>query len=146
MGISLTGTHVIFFIASIIAAGAVSGVFIAVTLNVTTSLSERGDRLQNQLDIDFTVINDPNTIPTSGVNYMFYIKNIGGSKLTTTNQTFQVFLDGEFIPTANFTFSETTTPIDGITTLYVRKTIAAGDHTLRVVGPQAVDDEFIFTK
>ena len=58
MGFSLTGTHIVFFITSVIIASAVSGVFIAVTTNITNSYSERGDRVQEQLDTDFQIIND----------------------------------------------------------------------------------------
>jgi flagellar protein FlaG len=150
MGFSLTGTHVIFFIASVIVAGTVSGVFIAVTMNVTTSISNRGDRVQEQLDTDFAIINDPDIIPVESIGtgeyYIFYLKNIGGAKLTTTNQTFQVFIDGELIAVANYTFGTTSVLIEEVTILYVKETIELGDHTLRVVGPQAVEEEFTFTK
>ena len=74
MGFSLTGTQVIFFIASLIVASAVSGVFVVVINNVSTSLSERGDRVQDQLDYEFTIINDPDNIPSEGSNYLFYMK------------------------------------------------------------------------
>jgi len=144
MGFSLTGTHVIFFVASIIVAGMVSGVFIAVTMNVTTSLSNRGDRVTEQLDTDFDIINDPNIIPVIGAYYIFYLKNIGGVRLTTSNQTFQVFIDGELIGTDNYYFENTSIPIESVTSLYVNTTLAPGDHTLRVVGPQAVNREFTF--
>ncbi len=146
MGFSLTGTHVIFFIAAVIAAGMVSGVFIAITLNVSTSLSDRGDRVKEQLDTDFAIINDPNTIPLQGSYYLFYLKNIGGKTLTTTNQTFQVFLDGEIIPSSYYYFNDSSLVMEGVTTLYVNTTIAGGDHTLRIVGPQAIEDEFMFTR
>jgi flagellar protein FlaG len=146
MGFSLTGTHVIFFIAAVIVAGMVSGVFIAEIMNITSSLSDRGDRLKEQLDTDFAIINDPNTIPISGEYYIFYLQNIGGTSLITTNQTFQVFIDGEIIGIANYYFSTTSIPREGVTNLYVKTTIATGDHTLRVVGPQAVAEEFTFTE
>jgi len=55
MGFSLTGTHVIFFIASVIIAGAVSGIFVAITYDVSNSLSSRGERVQDQLDIEFKI-------------------------------------------------------------------------------------------
>jgi archaeal flagellar protein FlaG len=144
MGFSLTGTHVIFFVAAVIVAGMVSGVFIAVTMNVTTSLSNRGDRVAEQLNTDFDIINDPNIIPLIGPYYNFYLKNIGGARLTTTNQTFQIFIDGELIGLSQYYFENTSIQIEGITTLYVNTTLASGDHTLRVVGPQAVDREFTF--
>jgi flagellar protein FlaG len=146
MGFSLTGTHVIFFIAAVIAAGMVSGVFIAVTMNVSTSLSDRGDRVKDQLDTDFAIINDPNTIPMQGNYYVFYLKNIGGKKLSTTNQTFQVFLDGEIISTSSYYFMNNSIATEAVTNLYVNATIPPGDHTLRVVGPQATEDEFMFTR
>jgi flagellar protein FlaG len=144
MGFSLTGTHVIFFIAAVIVAGMVSGVFIAVTMNVTTSLSNRGDRIKEQLDTNFVIINDPNIIPLSGGNYLFYLKNIGEAKLTTTNQTFQVFLDGEITTSTHYYFESTTVPTEGVTTLYVNSTLSSGDHMLRLVGPQGIDTEFTF--
>ncbi|HHH79569.1 MAG TPA: hypothetical protein ENL13_01545, partial [Thermoplasmatales archaeon] len=97
MGFSLTGTHVIFFVAAVIVAGAVSGVLTAVTFNISSSLSEKCDRVQEQLDTDFKVINDPDNIPVSNGFYLFYLKNIGGGRLVTTNDTFTVFVDGEIV-------------------------------------------------
>lgn len=146
MGFSLTSTHVIFFIASVIIASAVSGVLIAVVTDVTNSLSERGERVQDQLDIEFTIINDPDNIPTGAFDYIFYLKNIGGVAIPTTNDTFQIFIDGEIAITAHYNFSETSVQPEAFTTLYVNNTlISAGDRTLRIVGPQAIDDEFTFT-
>jgi len=146
MGFSLTGTHVVFFIAAVIVAGAVSGVFITVINNVTSSFSERGDRVQDQLDIEFKIINDPDNIPTSGNYYLFYLKNIGAKEITTTNETFNIFIDGELIVKANYYFSNNSVQKEEVTTIYVSNSvISSGDHTLRVVGPQAIDDEFTFT-
>jgi len=144
MGFSLTGAHVIFFIAAVIAAGAVSGIFIAITTNISTSLSQRGSRVVEQLDTEFAVINDPNTIPTQNSSYVFYLKNIGAKTLATTNDTFTVFIDGNIITKANYSFHDTTLSPDAVTELYTRTTIATGDHTLRLVGPLAVEDEFLF--
>jgi flagellar protein FlaG len=146
MGFSLTGTHVVFFIAAVIIASAASGVFIAVVNDVTTSFSERGDRVKVQLNTEFKIISDPDNIPTSGSNYQFYLKNIGGSELSTSNETFHVFIDGELIVTANYSFADATIQPDETTTLSINTNdISTGDQTLRVVGPQAVEDEFDFT-
>jgi flagellar protein FlaG len=146
MGFSVTGSHVIFFIASIILAGSVSGVFMAATLNVTLSLSDRGTRIQELIDTDFSIINDNENIPVSGSYYLFYLKNVGGDKLVTTNQTFSLFIDGEILTVGNYNFSQLSILPGDITTIYISdSTISPGDHTLRVVGPQAIDDEFQFT-
>lgn len=145
MGFSLTGAHVIFFIAAVIAAGVVSGIFIAVSTDISASLSDRAGRVVEQLDTEFVVINDPQAIPLQGESYVFYLKNIGASRLTTSNATFTVFLDGNLVDAQVVSFGDETVPAEAITELYLTTAIAAGDHTLRIVGPQAVDDTFIFT-
>ncbi len=146
MGFSLTGTHVIFFIAAVIIAGVVSGVFIALINDVSNSLSQRGDRVEAQLDTEFAIINDPDNIPSPGSDYLFYIKNVGGCKITTTNETFQVFIDGDLIAVSNYNFSDSNIHPGDVTTVYIASSaISAGDRTLRVVGPMAIDDEFTFT-
>lgn len=146
MGFSLTGTQVIFFVASVIVAGAVSGVFIAVTTDVSNSFSDRGDRLQEQLDTDFKIINDNENIPNITGYYRFYLKNIGGKRIITTNETFILFIDGELIPTANYSFSDNSVRVGEVVTILVHYTdVSSGDQKLRVVGPQAIEDEFEFT-
>ena len=146
MGFSLTGTHIIFFIAAVIVAGLVSGILISVTMNISTSLSEKGDRVQEQLDTDFEIINDPDNIPDVGGYYRFYLKNIGGKKLVTTNETFQLFVDGDLIATTNYNFTDESIQSSEVTEIFVvNSTISLGGHTLRIVGPLAIDDEFTFT-
>ena len=145
MGFSVTGSHVIIFIASIIAAGTVSGVFVAITYNITDSLTDRSDRLQEQLDTEFAIINDNERIPTSNGRYLFYIKNTGGDTLITTNQTFQILMDGDIVSTADYTFNPSKISSGEVSTLQVSISLTSGDHTLRVIGPQAVEEEFTFT-
>jgi len=146
MGFSVTGSHVVFFIASVIAAGAVSGVFLAVTFDLNSSFSERGIRVQEVLDTEFTVINDPEHIPVSGTDYLFYVKNTGGSELITTSEIFSVFIDGEVVTITNYNFSVESIRPGEISTLHIDSSmIGSGAQMLRLVGPQSVDDEFIFT-
>lgn len=146
MGFSLTGTQVIFFIASIIIASAVSGVFVAVINDVSNSFSERGDRLQEQLDIEFKIINDPDNISLSDNYYQFYLKNIGGRVIATSNETFNIFLDGEIIITDNYYFSEKSIEPEKVCTMFLDSNeLSVGYHTLRIVGPHAIEDEFNFS-
>lgn len=147
MGFSLTGAHVIFFVAAVIVAGTVSGVFIAITMNVSTSLTYRGDRISEQLNTEFKVINDPNNIPLSGDSnyYIFYLKNIGGKVLPTTNEIFQLFIDGEIVDISDYNFTDSSIQPSEYTSIYVSQSlISSGDRTLRVVGPMAIEDEFTF--
>mgnify|MGYP006285273381 CR=1 FL=1 len=144
MGFSLTGSHVVFFIASVIAAAAVSGVLVAISYNLNESLSNRAARVQEVLDIDFTIINDNEHIPTSNGDYIFYLKNIGNTKIKTTPSLFQLFNDGELISSTNYSFSTSTLSIGDVGAITISTTISTGDHTLRIVGPQAISDEFYY--
>jgi len=146
MGFSLTGTQVIFFIVSVIIASAVSGVFVAVINDVSNSFSLRGDRLQKQLDIEFKIINDPDNISLSDNYYLFYLKNIGGRVITTSNETFNIFIDGEIVIMDNYYFSENSIGPEKVCILYLNSSeLSLGYHTLRIVGPQAIEDEFNFS-
>jgi flagellar protein FlaG len=146
MGFSVTGSHVVFFIASVIAAGAVSGVFMAAAFNINTSLTEKSQRVQEELDSEYTIINDPELIPNTNGYYIFYLKNLGGKKLISTNQTLQLFIDGIIIQDTSYYFSDTSVLSGDVVSLYVDESVIdTGNHKLRVVGPQAVQDDFIFT-
>lgn len=145
MGFSLTGAHIIFFVAAVIVAGTVSGVFIAVTLNVTSSLSEKGKRISEQLDTEFKIINDPKNIPLSSEYYLFYLKNVGNRNITTTNETFQIFIDGEIISFKNYYFSNNSIAPTDYTIINIPETLLnSGYHKMRLIGPYSVEDEFIF--
>ena len=145
MGFSLTGTHIIYFIASIIIASAVSGVLVAVANDISTSITGTGDRIQDKLDTEFKIINDPDNIPIVTGNYQFYLKNIGRKELPTATTTINLFVDGEIILTANYSFADTSIQVGEVTTISVTtSTISSGNHDLRVVGPQSVEDEFAF--
>jgi flagellar protein FlaG len=146
MGFSLTGTHVIYFVASVTIAGAVSGVFMSVTMNINTSLSDRGNRIQEQLDTEFKIINDNENIPNLNNYYHFYLKNIGGNNLITTNETIHLFVDGDIISRGNYYFSNDSILPGNINTIFIADIeISPGDHTLKAVGPQAIEDKFTFT-
>jgi len=145
MGFSLTGAHIIFFVGAVIVAGTVSGVFIGVTLNITSSLSEKGERISEQLDTEFIIINDPKIIPLSAGYYLFYLKNVGNNKLTTTNETFQIFIDGGIIPINSYYFSNNSIVPTHYTIISISQNLLnSGYHRLRLVGPHSIDEEFIF--
>lgn len=146
MGFSLTSTHLIFFITAVSVAGVVSGVLVGITTDITMSFSEKGQRLREELDTDFRIINDPEYIPSEDGFYVFYLKNIGDGKLVTDNETFQLFVDGDIITKSNYYLTPSYIYYSEVAEIHVvNNTIAAGMHQLRIVGPHAVDDTFTFT-
>ena len=148
MGFTLTSVSVMYFIVIVIISSIVSGIIVTVATDTDTSMCEREERIQNELDIDFIIINDPFHIPLSdNGNYrLFYLKNIGEKKFVTTNDTFQIFINGKIIPKTNYNFSINILESGKVTNLYIKSNeISYGDHILRIIGPQALNDEFVFT-
>ena len=148
MGLSLTSSRVLYFITTVIIASLVSGIIVAVSRDTTLSLCNREERIQNQLDLDFILINDPYHIPLSGNgNFrLFYLKNIGEKKFFATNDTFQLFINGDLISNENYNFSISELECGKVSTLYIASSeITYGDHSLRIIGPQALYDDFVFT-
>lgn len=135
----------VYFVAAVIVAGVVSGVLVAVTNDVSSSLSSRGSRVQDELDTEFKIINDPDNIPNSTGFYHFYLKNIGGKELITANTTFTLLIDGDAIPSSNYSFDDNKIQPSEYTVLFVNNNeVSAGDHKIRLVGPRDVKDEFTF--
>jgi archaellum component FlaG (FlaF/FlaG flagellin family) len=145
MGFDLTATTVIFFIASVIVASAVSGVFISVSNKIDKSLSEKLDNMKEQIDTEFMIINDNEEIPIETGYYLFYLKNIGDNDLFTTNETFQILIDGIILSKTSYYFSAEYIQPGEIATINVDTgVIPPGDHNLIVVGAVGIKKEFIF--
>lgn len=123
-----------------------SGVFVVVISDVTSSFTDRGERLTGEIDTDFEIINDPDNIPDVGGYYRFYLKNIGNSKLVTDNETFQLFVDGGLISKSNYNMTPSYIYPSEVAEIYlVNATISSGTYQLRLVGPYAIADTLTFT-
>lgn len=147
MGAGASATQMVFFITSVIIALSVVG---AIFMNVQTlsSASIIGSKtLSEQLKTDITVINDPEIIPNpSGNIYTFYVKNTGIQELGTKYIT--VIIDGTIISDNDLN----KTIIEGGQTwltgdvLMINTTVsmAAGNHNLRVITNNGIEDTFLF--
>jgi archaellum component FlaG (FlaF/FlaG flagellin family) len=145
MGFSLAGAHVIFFVSAVIVAGAVSGVFIAVSNNLIGSFSEKGHHIQEEFETEFAIINDPAAIPLKNNSYIFYIKNIGSRNIITSNSTFQLFIDGDIVSPHFYSFDTEAVYAGKYSSMFVNQTvIGTGYHTLRLIGPLTTEDTFQF--
>jgi len=145
MGFDLSATAVIFFIASLIVAGSVSYVFLDASNKIDGSLSKKLDKMREQIDTEFMIINDHEDIPDENGYYLFYLKNIGNSNIVTTNETLQLLIDGQIISNTSYYSSVNYIQSGEVTTIYVdTEMISSGDHNLIVVGDMAIKKDFVF--
>ncbi len=146
MGAGTSATELIFFITSVvIALSVVGGVFLNIESISTASVI--GSRtLTEQLRTDITIINDPDQIPYSSNHYTFYVKNTGNQELGT--QYVNVIIDGTIISESSLN----KTIVNGdsmwfqgdILSINATTSLGTGNHNIRIITENGVEDTFSF--
>ncbi|MFW6176488.1 MAG: hypothetical protein ACOC40_02185 [Thermoplasmatota archaeon] len=143
MGFSISSTHLVFFLASMLVASTLAGVFIATTDSISDGITEKEDSISKRLKTDIDIINDPNHVPNDPVT--IYVKNTGSTKLNRTDVN--ILLNGTLQE------SITKTVIDGehvwepneVLKIEIDTKLPADDHWVKVIVGNNVQDRFEFS-
>jgi archaeal flagellar protein FlaG len=144
-----SASQMIFFIAAMIVATAVAGVFITTTINLAKDIRGGAKQQQDQFNTQITIISDPSAMPYNATcsTLVLLVKNIGSTVIDTGTVTVQI--NGTYFTKNNMTFQL----LDGATewknevvlevTIY-NITLASGDHSLKlnVVGKEFTTFKF----
>jgi flagellar protein FlaG len=133
-----SASHAIFFIASLIVATAVAGVFMGTSMRFSNDLKTKSNAYEYQMNTEVTIINDPSAMPYDSTNQtlVLYVKNIGTTSLYECAT--RVLIDGNYSMSNNLTFKL----LDGATawgnevTLQITVgncTLISGDHKAKVI-------------
>jgi archaellum component FlaG (FlaF/FlaG flagellin family) len=142
MGADTTSTQLIFFIAATVVATAAAGILSGIVLDLSGKMEIRGKAFGDEIQSRIEIINDPRSVVTSP-DTLFYVKNTGRNGLDYLNAT--VILDGQVVTTTHTLLGGETTFGPGVVMqITYDPTLAAGDHTLRVVMENGVSDDFAF--
>ena len=144
-----SASHLIFFIAAIVVASAVAGIFVTTTINFAKDIGAGAKARSNDLNTQITIINDASAMPynSTAQTLILYVKNIGSTSISP-NST-RVLMDGWW----NSTWNLTTRLLDNATAwgneavLEVtigNITLSSGDHRVKVsvAGKEYVEFEF----
>jgi len=142
-------SQLIFFIAAVVVASAVAGVFVTTTLNLSHSIRDQTNERIIELNTRIEVINDASAMPynaTAGT-LIIYVKNIGTT--TPAGNLTRALLDGNLTASGNLTFRL----LDGATE-WSREvvlemtmgniTLASGDHQVKVIPEYGKPETFKF--
>ncbi len=147
---SVSVSHMILFIASIVIAASVAGVFTDSISQVSQAIDDRGLSVSENVRTDIEVISDSGSSAVydeTTENVTIYVKNTGSQRLRAESAAIDVLVDGRY--EAEFTV----TLLDGADTWessdVVRLEIepnngdglSAGDHRLKVI---VNEDEEVF--
>ena len=148
MGLDTSATKSIFFIAAVIVAVTLAGIFTTITYKLSSDIGVRSDIVSSVLKSDITIINDPESVPYNSTTeeLIIYVKNTGKNILYTSKVT--IIIDGLVIPDSNITATimggeENWSP-DTVVDFHIYVSLSSGDHKVKVVLDNGVSDEMYF--
>lgn len=136
-------TQIMFFIAAVLVAGTLAGVFIGIANSMGQTIQERGDAIGDQLQSDITIINDPVVVPYDNSILTLYVKNTGTSTLSRNGLT--ILVDGLFMNyTATGAAPDPSWLAQKVVTLQIPVVLLPGDHVVKVVTANGIADQMQF--
>lgn len=105
---SVSASHLIIFIASLVVAAGVAGTLVTEFDRVSQSITEQSDRMSEQIETDIRIISD--TSPDANAiyddtadNVTLLVKNTGAVDLTASADSIDLLIEGRFINPENIT-------------------------------------------
>jgi archaellum component FlaG (FlaF/FlaG flagellin family) len=137
-------TQVIFFVAAIVVAASLSGVFIGLSANMAQAVEKRAINFSDKLDTSIKIINDPAFMPYQASNLTLYVKNTGARQMLPTDLL--VMIDGKDQNSSSWSI------IGGsnlwgpsiVLQIHLNIILANGDHTAKVVISNGISDSIGF--
>lgn len=144
MGFSISSSHLVFFLASMIVASTLAGVFIATTDSISSGIQAQEDELSERMKSDISVINDANNVPNDPL--VIYVKNTGSTRMNTSNV--EVLVNGTLQSPSSITVVNGDDNVWGPTEVIkveINIKLPEGDHWVKVIGSHQVEDTMEFT-
>ncbi len=93
-----SASHIIWFIAAVVAASAISGVIVKVSMDMADNIESRGMSQSGSLLYDISIENDVTMVPFNNTtnNLILYLKNVGHKSFSAAevNSSFILLLTG----------------------------------------------------
>ncbi len=145
MGVETAQTHAIFFIAAVVVAAGVVGIFNQSIGGFTGQLKDRSNHLSDELATDIRIVNDPANMPNSPLT--FYVLNTGSAPILLVDVI--VLVNGIAYTTLALDVLATTEEVLRTgQVLQIQVTglnLSSGDHQARVIVAHGVADNLRFT-
>ncbi len=133
---SVSVSHIIIFIASIVVAATVAGVLTTEVGRLSSAIDQRGVDLSHEIESDFEVISDAGSDGCcyDGKNITLLVKNTGSRDLPSDTDQIDVLVDATYDSHVNVTvLEETEWEPDSVARLNVTESgLEAGDHRVKI--------------
>ncbi len=144
---SVSASHLILFIASMVIAASVAGVFTDTVGSLSQAISERGLDVSDDVRTDVEIISDGGSAAVynaSTESITLHVKNTGSGDLPPEADTVDVFVDGQYEVDVTMTvLSDDGLWLPGdVARLEIHEELGAGDHRVKTI---VNGDEEVFT-
>jgi len=99
---SVSASHLVIFIASLIVAAGVAGTLVTEVDRVTGSITDQSDGMSESIETDVQIISDRSDYGAiydqSANNVTLLVKNVGGTDLSARPDRVDVLIEGRFVP------------------------------------------------
>ena len=141
---SVSASHLIIFIASIVIAAGVAGTLTSEVGRLSGAIDDIGIDLSQDIRTDIEIISDEGSEYTNGTNTAYapsagnvtvHVKNTGSRILPSSSENVDVFLDGEYVSAVTVTVLDSSEwRVGDVVQLEIDTgVIGSGDHRLKVV-------------
>lgn len=135
---SVSTSHLILFIASLLVAASVAGTFTSEIERLSGALGDRGLDVSNQIRTDVEIISDVdagNVYNASGEeNITLLIKNTGSRNLEGTSDEIDVLVDGEYQTDVSVAvIGDDRWAVGTVARVEINQSLDPGDHRVKVV-------------
>jgi flagellar protein FlaG len=139
----------IFFIAAIVVATAITGVLITTTYKFSDSIEQRGGDIGDSIGTDINIANDEIAMPYNASNntLTLYIQNTGSTMIPFDNATVIVMINGTYYDNLTFVLPSGVTqwgPNIMMTIVVGDVTLPDADYRLMVVVASGAKDTITF--
>jgi flagellar protein FlaG len=145
MGSDASVTHMIFFIAAVLVAGSMAGVFLSVGYEMAKKIELESESMTEAMQSDIAIINDPAMMPYDGTSLTLYVENTGSSTLMTSGLF--VMMDGSYV-------NDTVLQVVGrsgaewipstVLQITIDISLVPGDHNVKVITGDGEADSLTF--
>ena len=94
---SVSASHLIIFVASLVIAAGVVGTLTTGVERVSSSIDDGSLDVSQQIRMDMSIISDPNRPQTNGDELTIHVRNTGSQSVPIDPSEFDVVFNGEFI-------------------------------------------------
>ena len=100
---SVSVSHMILFIASMLIAASVAGVFTETVGQLSSAIDDQGLQVSEDVRTDVEIISDSSVDVYNGSHVRLHVKNTGSESLVPVTDEINLFVDGSFVPAGDVT-------------------------------------------